>query len=167
MSEYDLESMLEDASWYKELSVRRYLSDMMDDLEEKLNERPDCAVGAVQFNPSDMGDKGLSTRYGRVAKFLTEDVGVVEEFTNYHIEPAEITRIKEEAENINLYPTVEEEKKLVKEILDEGELTISEITSKLGDRVNYNPSDKMVQQRLDKIDSVELKEKNYRLKRVK
>lgn len=159
----DLDSLLEDVEWQKEVTVRRYLIDLVDFSETKLSERPDSAVGRVQFNPGDIEGDGMSKKYGRVAKFLSEDLGYIDEFTNYHIDPERIQVIREEAEGIELYPTTEEEQEMIQQILGDEELEFNQIRDELADRINYEPTNTMVKQRLEKIDGIEYTNGSYKL----
>lgn len=160
----DLESLLEDVEWQKEVAVRRYLMDLVEILETKLGERPDAASGRVPFNPGDLGGKRMSKKYGRVAKFLSEDADYVEEFTNYHIKPGKIQQLKEEAGNIELYPSTEQEEEYVKEILEGKKLEFEEIKDEFAERVDYQPTKTMIQQRLHMIEDVESEGSTYYFK---
>ena len=156
-----LECLLEDVEWHKELAVRRYLSDTVEILQEKLDERPDVAVGGIRFNPSNMGSNKESNRYGKVASFLSENTDYVEKFRKYRIEPDKITDLKEQLDNVDLYPTVEEEEQLVRDILADDYLQFGEVKEKLTERVNYEPSRMMVKHRLGKISEAELEGGEY------
>lgn len=163
MSKGDLKSSLEESGWQMEVTVRRYLSGFLDVLEEQLEERSDAAVGKLSFNPANLGDGERTVKYGRIAQFLSEELDYVHNFTNYSIEPENIRELRNEAEKIDLYPTTEEEREIIQSILEDGGKEVDEIKMCLEDRVNYEPTDSMIEQRLEKIESVRSNNGTYKL----
>jgi len=166
MGENNLDSMLDYTEHnQRELAVRRYLHDFIDVLEEKLDERSDRAVGSLPFNPSKLGDSNMTNKYGRVAYFLKENTNYVKKHTNYSIDPEKLNDLRREAESIKTLPTTEEEQDIIVSILEGKKLNHSELKEELYERLEYEPTDKMIDQRIDMVESIEIdEEKRYKLK---
>jgi hypothetical protein len=154
MGDQDLEELLEKASYQRELAVRRYLQDLVSNLEADLNNRPESAVGDLYFQSKKLDGPKKATKYGTVSKFLSENTDYIKENTNYHIEPDKIRELKAASDTIDHYPTTEEEEQLVIDILDEGGMDFQDLKREFKERVPYEPEDTMIKQRLEKIDEV-------------
>ena len=163
----DLELLLFRSEHYqRELAVRRYLDDFIGKLDEKLEERSDRASGSIPFNPNNWGDKGMTSKYGKVARFLSEKTDYVQDYTNYSIDPENLDDLRKEAENIRSLPTTEEEQGMIVDILEGRKLNQSELKEELYERLDYEPSDTMINQRVDMIEEIEIDEEDKYTVRV-